>query len=81
MDEGDYRVDAEWVRRSIERSRSIAVRGDVSLRVTARVEKNFHMIARIGNFHIIADEIGPEGANYVPVGPPPFSIFLAGVAL
>lgn len=49
----------------------------VTLRASARIEKDFHLVGRVGRFNLIADEPTPQGTGK---GPSPLQYFLAGAA-
>lgn len=73
------RVDLEKMRRAYEASREHTKKVPVlTQRAVARIDKNLHMVGRIGRFRIESDEPPERGGE--DLAPAPLQYVVAGAA-
>ncbi len=76
---GGGRVDLEKMRKIYEATREEAGQAPlVTLRAVARVDKDLHMVGRVGRFEIESDEPRARGGG--EAAPSPLQYLLAGAA-
>jgi hypothetical protein len=77
--ESPSRVDLDKMRRSYEASRDRAREKPVlTQRAVARIDRDMHMVGRIGRFRIESDEPPERGGN--DLAPAPLQYIVAGAA-
>jgi hypothetical protein len=77
--EPSSRVDLEKMRRSYEDTRArVGKKPVLTQRAVARIDRDLHMVARVGRFRLESDEPPERGGE--DVAPAPLQYIVAGAA-
>lgn len=79
MSEKPIRVDLDRMKKAYENTRLNATRNSVlTQRAVARIDKDMHMVGRVGRFQLESDEPPERGGD--DLAPAPLQYLLAGAA-